>query len=69
MAIAKISSKFQVVIPREIRERFHMKRGQRLVFIPLLKSIQVVLVPTIKEARGMLPGLDTTVDREDEDRI
>ena len=54
-----ISSKFQVVIPRKIREQFNLKPGQKVVFIPYQKSLRMIIVPTIKEAYRMLPGLET----------
>jgi AbrB family looped-hinge helix DNA binding protein len=69
METVTISSKYQVVIPRKIREQFNLKPGQKLVFIPFNKTIQVVLVPPVREARGMFPGIDTTVEREEEDRV
>ncbi|MBA4379245.1 MAG: AbrB family transcriptional regulator [Anaerolinea sp.] len=68
-ALTTISSKYQVVIPRDIREQFHLKPGQKLMFIPLNKTIRVVVVPSIEEAQGMFPGIDTNVEREEEDRV
>ena len=68
-ALTTISSKFQVVIPRSIREQFHLKPGQKLMFIPLDKTIKIVVVPSIEEAQGMYPGIDTNVEREEEERV
>ena len=62
-----ISSKYQVVIPREIREQFNLKPGQRLMFIPYQKTLRVVIVPSINEAYGMLAGMNTDNIREEED--
>lgn len=69
METSKISSKFQVVIPRKIREQLNLRPGQRLVFIPFKNTVQLVVVPPIQEARGIFPGLDTHVEREEEDRV
>ncbi len=71
MYTAKISTKFQVVIPREVREQFGLKPGQRIAFIPFKKSLHVVIVPSLDKARGMLKGMDTENFREeqDEDRL
>ena len=66
-ALTTISSKYQVVIPRKIREQFHLKPGQMLMFITLNKTIRVVVVPSIEEAQGMYPGIDTRVEREEDD--
>jgi AbrB family looped-hinge helix DNA binding protein len=69
MEITTLSSKYQVVIPKKIREQFHLKPGQKLVFIPYKNSLRLVIVPPIEEAYGFLEGLDTIVEREDEDRV
>ncbi len=69
MRATTISSKYQVVIPREIRERFDLKPGQKVVFIPYRKSLRVVIVPPIEEAYGFLQGIETNIDREEEDRV
>lgn len=67
MEISTISSKFQVVIPRELREKFNLKPGQKLAFIPYKNSIRVVIVPTIEEAYGILAGMNTDDIREEVD--
>jgi AbrB family looped-hinge helix DNA binding protein len=67
MEAVTISSKYQVVIPREIREQFNLKPGQKIMFIPYNNILHVVIVPSIKQARGMLKGINTDVMREEED--
>jgi AbrB family looped-hinge helix DNA binding protein len=62
-----ISSKYQVVIPREIREKFKLEPGQKIMFIPYNKTLRVVIIPPIEKARGLLKGIDTDVQREEED--
>jgi AbrB family looped-hinge helix DNA binding protein len=62
-----ISSKYQVVIPREIQERFDLKPGQKIMFYSDNGILKVILVPTIKEARGMLKGMNTDGIREEVD--
>jgi AbrB family looped-hinge helix DNA binding protein len=62
-----ISSKYQVVIPREVREQFGLKPGQKILFIPYKNTLRVVIVPPIEQARGMFKGLDTQNLREEED--
>ncbi|MEI7990209.1 MAG: AbrB/MazE/SpoVT family DNA-binding domain-containing protein, partial [Chloroflexota bacterium] len=42
MEITTLSSKYQVVIPKKIREQFHLKPGQKLVFIPYKNSLRLV---------------------------
>lgn len=67
MTTVTISSKYQVVIPREIREQFNLKPGQKLDFIPYKGTLRVVVVPPIQEARGMLKGMNTDDVREEVD--
>ena len=66
MLTATISSKFQIVIPKQIRKRFNLQPGQKLVFIPYENSIRIVVVLPIEQGFGFLKGIDTSVDREDE---
>jgi AbrB family looped-hinge helix DNA binding protein len=67
MYTATISSKYQVVIPREVREQFGLKPGQRIAFIPYNKTLRVVIVPPVGQLRGILKGVDTSNYREEED--
>ena len=67
MEAVTISSKFQVVIPREVREQFNLKPGQKIMFIPFNNILHVVIVPSIKQARGMFKGIDTDIQREEMD--
>jgi len=69
MEASTITSKFQVVIPRKIRERYNLKPGYKVVFIPFENTLRLVFAPPIEQARGMFPGIDTTVEREEEDRV
>ena len=64
---ATISSKYQVVIPRAVREQFGLKPGQKLVFIPYKKTLRVLIVPPIEEARGIFPEINTADQREEKD--
>ena len=67
MEVTTISSKFQLVIPRKIREQFNLKPGQKVVFLPYKKTLRMVIVPSIEDAYGMLKGLDSEDLREEED--
>jgi AbrB family looped-hinge helix DNA binding protein len=66
-ALTTISSKYQIVIPREVRRKFNLKPGQKVMFIPYQNSIRLVIVPSIKEARGMFKGTNIENLREEED--
>ena len=67
MDVTTISSKFQLVIPRKIREQFNLKPGQKVVFLPFKKTLRMVIVPSIEDAYGMLKGLEADNLREEED--
>jgi len=66
-ALTTISSKYQIVIPREVRKQFKLKPGQKVMFIPYQNSIRLVIVPSIHEALGMLKGMNVENIREEED--
>ena len=68
MKTVTISSKYQVVIPRPIREQFNLKPGQKIMFIPYNNTLRVVIVTPIEEAEGIFEGIDTDPQREKEDR-
>lgn len=59
-----ISSKFQIVIPAEIRKGMGLEPGERLEVVRLGDRIELIPVRPIRSARGFLPGLDTTVERD-----
>jgi AbrB family looped-hinge helix DNA binding protein len=62
-----ISSKYRITIPREIREQFGIKPGHKVVFIPYENSLRMVIVSPIEDARGFLKGMNSNVEREEED--
>jgi AbrB family looped-hinge helix DNA binding protein len=66
-ALTTISTKYQIVIPREVREQFNLKPGQKVLFIPYKNSIRLVIVPPIKDALGIFKGMNTDNIREEVD--
>ncbi len=66
-AVTTISSKYQIVIQRAVREQFQLKPGQKLLFIPYHKSIRLVIVPPIEDALGLFRGINSDELREEED--
>jgi AbrB family looped-hinge helix DNA binding protein len=59
-----ISPKFQVVIPKAIREELGLLPGQKVQAIVYGERIELIPVRPIKEMRGLLKGIETTIDRE-----
>ncbi len=68
MERVKISPKFQIVIPRKIRETLRLKPGQRLQVISYGDRIELIPEREISEMRGFLRGINTAIEREP-DRI
>jgi AbrB family looped-hinge helix DNA binding protein len=68
MQAVKISPKFQVVIPRQVREAMKLKPGQKVQVVEYGNRIELVPVFSIAKMRGFSSGIDTTIDRED-DRV
>lgn len=68
MTTVTISPKYQVVIPKSIRESLGLKPGQKIQAIEYRGRIEFVPIRPICEMRGFLSGIDTTVPRED-DRV
>jgi AbrB family looped-hinge helix DNA binding protein len=69
MDTVTISSKYQIVIPRAIREKWKIKPGQKVRLIVLGNRLEVVPVRDIREARGFLKGMSSDIKREEKDRI
>ena len=69
MAQTTVSSRFRVLIPKEIRERLGLRPGQRLSVTATGGVIRLVPVPTLQDLRGIARGADATAVREKEDRL
>ena len=63
-----ISSKYQVVIPKPVRERMHLKPKQKLTVIE--KDNMLILIPqtSLEALRGIAEGANTDDYREKKDR-
>jgi len=66
MAAVTISPKYQVVIPKSIRESLDLRPGQLVEVIQYGDRIEFVPVRPARELRGFLSGIDTDVPREDD---
>lgn len=69
MDTVTISSKYQMIIPRAIREKWGIKPGQKVRLIVYGNRLEVVKVRDIKEMRGFLKGMSSNIEREEEDRV
>jgi AbrB family looped-hinge helix DNA binding protein len=67
-ATARLSSKFQISIPKAVREEQHWEAGQEFVFIPKGKAVLVVPVPERAQLIGIARGAATSDVRDRKDR-
>ena len=68
MTEVTVSPKYQIVIPKEIRESMGIVSGQKVQIMSYQGRIEVIPLKPIKQMRGFLKGIDTSVAR-DNDRI
>jgi AbrB family looped-hinge helix DNA binding protein len=66
---ATLSSKFQISIPKPIRDELGLKAGQRFLFVIKGNLIQLVPARGLKEMSGVLKGADTSNIRDRHDRF
>ena len=66
MTTVTVSPKFQVVIPKAIREALNIVPGQKVQMIRYQGRIELIPLIPIEDAYGFLEGFDTTVDRDDD---
>jgi len=64
MAAVKVSPKFQVVIPRRVREALQITPGQEVEVVAHGDRIELIPIKPIRKMRGFVRGIDTSVDRE-----
>ena len=64
MPTVTISPKFQVVIPKEVRDKLELAPGQKVQVIAYEERIELVPLQPLKNARGFLRGIETNVPRE-----
>ena len=68
METITVSPKFQVVIPKEIRESLKLAPGQKIQALLYENRIELIPLRPIKKMRGFLKGIDTSIDRETDRR-
>lgn len=67
-ATATLSSKFQISIPKAVRDKQQWKAGQEFVFIPKGSGVLVMPVPEFKNLAGIAEGANPTRYRDRKDR-
>jgi len=68
MQSVTVSPKYQVVIPKNVRESLKLKPGQKMQVVEYAGRIELIPEREIKELRGFIKGINTEFKRE-EDRL
>ena len=66
MKSVTISPKYQIVIPREVREKLRLSPGQKIQVIVFGNRIELIPEQKIKKMRGFLKGINTHFEREED---
>ncbi|MBL8415936.1 MAG: AbrB/MazE/SpoVT family DNA-binding domain-containing protein [Propionivibrio sp.] len=66
---ATLSSKYQISVPKIIRDELHWEAGQEFVFIPKGKGVLLMPLPELEQLAGMVSGARTEDYRDQEDRF
>ncbi|MCF6257936.1 MAG: AbrB/MazE/SpoVT family DNA-binding domain-containing protein [Gammaproteobacteria bacterium] len=65
MLSVTVSPKFQVVIPKEVRESMGIVSGQKIQMLTYRNRIELIPIRPMKKLKGFLKGIDTDIDRDD----
>ncbi len=68
MTAVTVSPKFQVVIPKDVRESMGIFSGQKIQVLTYQNRIELIPIKPMKKLKGFLKGIDTDVER-DKDRV
>jgi len=66
MNTVTVSSKFQVVIPKDVRDRIDLKVGSTMEVITYGNRIELVPIQPIKNLKGIFRGINTDIHREND---
>ena len=68
MTVVTISSRYQIVIPKDVRAQLELRPGQKVQAMAFKGRVELIPLEPIEVARGFVRGIDTEV-RRDGDRV
>ena len=68
MTQVTVSSKYQIVIPLDVRKKLKVRKGQKMLVVVRNDIIELVPDRDISELRGFLKGMPVDDIREEDDR-
>lgn len=66
MVAVTVSPKFQVVIPKEVRESMGIVPGQKVQILTYNNCIELIPIKPMGKMRGFLRGIDVVIERDDD---
>jgi len=69
LGVVTVSSKFQIVIPLDVREKMNLKPGQKVFVIEKDGVVHLIPEKPMKDLRGFVKGVTTDKLRHEEDRF
>lgn len=66
MTVVRVSRKYQVVIPKDVRERLHLRPGQEVEVFSIGGRVELVPTEPVQNLRGFLSGIPTEIERDPE---
>jgi len=64
MDTVKVSPKYQIAIPKELREALDLRPGQEVAVLRYRGRIELIPMRPVKEMRGLLGGIDSAIERD-----
>lgn len=68
-ATATLSTKFQISIPKSVRDAHQWRAGQEFVFVPKGKGVLVMPVSDLEDLRGLAKEAGSKEHRDRRDRF
>jgi len=69
MGVVTVSSKYQIVIPLDVREKMNLKPGQKVFVVEKDGVAHLIPEKPMKDLRGFVKGVTTNKLRHEEDRF